>query len=88
MRWGFRQEDRLYIVPGKVCLGRYHDTVMFKLDLSHFFQSFFTLPNGTLHANLPHECLIRNQVFPVVAIIIVRDDPTEHSFATLGSTLE
>lgn len=88
MRWEFGREDSLFIVPGKAYLAQFHQSVIFELDLSHFFQSFFTLPNDTVHANLPHKCLIRNQFFPVVTIKILRDDPTEHSFAIFGSTLE
>lgn len=88
---GTRQEDEPFIVPGKICLGQYWDVVIFGQDLAEwlfFSPCFFTLPNGTIHPNLPHKCLRRNQVLPLVVIIILRDDPVENPFAILSSPLE
>lgn len=39
--------------------------------------------SDTVHPNLPHKRLRRSQVLPVVVLIILRDDPPEHSFAVL-----
>lgn len=42
----------------------------------------------TVNPNLSHKCLRRSQVLPLVVLIILRDDPPEHSFAVLSPPLE
>lgn len=51
----------------------------------HFPELYQT---DTIHPNLPRKRLRRSQVLPVVVLIILRDDPPEHSLAVLSPPLE
>lgn len=42
----------------------------------------------TVHPNLPHKCLRRSRVLPVVVLLILRDDAPERPFAVWSPPLE